>query len=307
LSGTLGATDLETPALLTYSLNADGSGGTGPIFTAKGGTVTITNQTNGAFTYQPDTSAGDKRGLDSFDYQVSDPDGTTDSATKIVIIDQKIMPLGDSITQGTVTPTIPFEERVGYRKPLYDTLIASGYTFDFVGSLDHGSAVLVDFDHEGHGGWTAFDIAWGQNPGTDGVFPWLDSNPADIILLHAGTNDLSNTDEFDIADILDEIDRWENSAGGNPVTVILARIIDQNPINPDVTTFNQKVAAMANERISNPLNPAFPDDIIVIDQQSALVYPGDLSDSLHPNSAGYAKMANVWFNDALAGVIDKCP
>ena len=75
LAGTLSATDPDTPALLTYSLNADGSGGNGPIITAKGGTVTITDQTTGAFTYQPDTTAGDKRGVDTFDYQVSDTEG----------------------------------------------------------------------------------------------------------------------------------------------------------------------------------------------------------------------------------------
>ena len=222
------------------------------------------------------------------------------------------MPLGDSITQGSVFNGGDFgaaEFRVGYRKPLFDTLGISGYTFDFVGSLSHGSALLSDSDHEGHGGWTAFDIAWGQNPGTDGVFAWLDNNPADIILLHAGTNDLANTTEFDIADILDEIDRWENSAGGNPVTVILALIIDQDPINPDVTTFNNNVLAMADRP-----DITAGDDIIVVNQQDALVYPGDMSDNVHPNDNGYAKMANVWL-DALTNVnpntnevvLDKCP
>ncbi|MGB5409828.1 MAG: hypothetical protein WBN43_23960, partial [Thiogranum sp.] len=192
-----------------------------------------------------------------------------------------------------------------------------GYTFDFVGSFSDGSALLSDSDHEGHGGWTAFDIAWGQNPPSDGVFVWLNNNPADIILLHAGTNDFANTTEFDIADILDEIDRWENSAGGNPVTVILARIIDQDPFNGVVTTFNNNVRAMAEDRFNNPLNPAYPDDIIIVDQQAALSYPADMSDSVHPNDNGYARMANVWL-DALTKIpqdrpdrsevaLDKCP
>ena len=311
LTGTLSATDPDTPSLLTYRLNADGSGGDGPIITAKGGTVTLTDRNTGEFTYLPDTTAGDKRGVDSFDYQVSDADSGESSATETVVVDETIMPLGDSITQGSVFNGVDFGDaatRVGYRKPLSNGLLISGYTFDFVGSLSHGSALLSDAEHEGHGGWTAFDIAWGQNPPTDGVFVWLDSNPADIILLHAGTNDLANTTEFDTADILDEIERWENSASGNPVTVILALIIDQDPINPDVTAFNQKVWEMAGNRITAG------DDIIRVNQQAALDYPDDLSDAVHPNDGGYSSMANVWL-DALTNVypntnevvLDKCP
>ena len=315
-SHTLNANDPDS-ILLTYTLldPADGTpAGNGPITTANGGTVEITDNTTGDFTYVPGTSAGDKRGLDSFQFRVSDTGGQSSSATESVIVNQTIMPLGDSITQGVVCITevdgdcdfgAP-EDRAGYRKPLYDTLITSGYTFDFVGTLDQGSAVLVDFDHEGHGGWTAFDIAWGQNPGTDGVFPWLDSNPADIILLHAGTNQLSITDESDIEDILDEIDRWENSADGNPVTVILARIIDRDSKdNAAVAAFNDAVEAMANSRI------AAGDDIIIVDQQQAVNYDYDtdmldMSDNLHPTDNGYAKMAPVWF-DALETELDKCP
>ena len=296
-SGILSATDPDAD-LLMYSFPGGSTDTT--LTTAKGGTVTITNQTTGAFTYQPDMAAGDKRGTDSFDFQVSDPDGGVSSATETVVIDQTIMPLGDSITQGSVFNGFDFgteEFRVGYRKPLFDTLGASGYTFDFVGSLSHGSAVLADFNHEGHGGFTAFEI-WG------GVFNWLVDNPADVILLHAGTNDLDNTNVTEIADILDEIDRWEDpfsNPGGNPVTVILALIIDRDSKdNPVVAALNDAVKSMANLRI------AAGDNIIIVDQQQAVDYPTDYSDALHPTDDGYAKMAPVWFN-ALENVLDKCP
>ena len=296
-SGILSATDPDAD-LLMYSFPGGSTDTT--LTTAKGGTVTITNQTTGAFTYQPDMAAGDKRGTDSFDFQVSDPDGGVSSATETVVIDQTIMPLGDSITQGSVFNGFDFgtdEFRVGYRKPLFDTLGASGYTFDFVGSLSDGSAVLADFNHEGHGGFTAFEI-WG------GVFNWLVDNPADVILLHAGTNDLINTNVTEIADILDEIDRWEDpfsNPGGNPVTVILALIIDRDSKdNPVVAALNDAVKSMANLRI------AAGDNIIIVDQQQAVDYPTDYSDALHPTDDGYAKMAPVWFN-ALENVLDKCP
>ena len=66
--------------------------------------------------------------------------------------------------------------------------------------------------------------------------------------------------------------------------------------NPLVTTFNNSVAVMAQDRISNPINPAFPDDIIIVDQQTALVYPDDMDDNLHPKQVGYEKMAGEWLN-----------
>jgi len=308
LAGTLNATDPETPALLTYSLNADGSGGVGPIVTAKGGTVTITDQTTGAFTYQPDTSAGDKRGSDTFDYQVSDPDGAVSSSTETVIVDQTIMPLGDSITQGTIDGTTvpsspPPSTAVGFRKPLYDLLTTAGYPFDFVGTLNDGYAVAnFDPDHEGHGGWRADEIAWGKAGGypTDGVRAWLDANPSDIVMLHIGTNGLTVNTDIDVEAILDEIDLWEASAGGNHVTVVLALITDWNPLNPDVPAYNSNLVTMANNRIASG------DDIVVVNQHDALTYPIDMGDNLHPNTNGYAKMANVWFA-ALTNLVDKCP
>ena len=303
LKGTLTAADPETPSLLTYSLNADGSGGMGPIITSQGATVTITDPTTGAFTYQPDTDAGDKRGRDSFAYQVHDPDGAVGSSTQTVIVDQTIMPLGDSITKGTINSGPPPATRVGYRKPLYDSLLAAGFTFDLVGTESNGYDVPnFDYNNEGHGGWTAAEIAWGRNGGypTDGIRAWLDANPADIILLHIGTNQLTRNTDVDVASILNEIDLWETSASGNHVTVVLALIIDQNPINPDVVVYNSHLVTLANNRIANG------DDIIVVNQHDALTYPDDMGNDLHPNKNGYAKMSNVWFN-ALENLVDKCP
>ena len=309
LVGNLAATDEETPTMLSYSLlNPDGSDAGLNLTTANGGTVTITDPTTGSFTYQADTRPGNKRGIDTFDYQVSDPEGATTRATETVIVSQKIMPLGDSITMGVDTTggALPFDKRIGYRLSLHEQLTSSNYMVDFVGSLESGSMAvprLDDDDHEGHSGWTAFDIAWGRvMNGSDGVFAWLEQNPTDFILLHIGTNDLDNASN-DVASILDEIDRWEkNSANGNPVTVVIARIIDWAPINPDVNRVNNSVEKMVSRRTN--------DNIIIVDQQTGagLNYTvgGDMSDQVHPNSSGYDKMADVWFS-GLSPLLDKCP
>jgi len=61
--------------------------------------------------------------------------------------------------------------------------INTNYSFDFVGSLNAGPETF-DNDHEGHGGWTASQLAVN-------IFSWLRNNPAEIVLLHAGTNSLT--------------------------------------------------------------------------------------------------------------------
>jgi len=303
-SGTLSATDLDS-ALLSYSL-PDGSTDTS-LTTAKG-EITL-DSTTGDFTYKP-LIDGD-RGRDTFTYQVIDTDGGVATATETVIVGQTIMPLGDSITDGFTGAGVPAQAvRVGYRLPLYDKLIMSDYPFDFVGSLSSGWDLFdpeVEFaDHEGHRGWDASEIALGRiGDGTDDISYWLGQHPTDVVLLHIGTNGPLPQGDLDVEVILDRIEDWENSAGGNPVTVILARIIDWVPHNPDVTDFNDTVESMANDRIANG------DDIILVDMENGALLDyriavGDMGDALHPNDKGYAKIANVWF-DALTNVLDKCP
>jgi lysophospholipase L1-like esterase len=191
------------------------------------------------------------------------------------------MPLGDSITYGTNSTGI-----VGYRRPLYQLLTGAGYNVDFVGSQTDGSPTDFDRNHEGHRGWRADQIR-------DNITGWLNSTPADVILLHIGTNDISQDQgaanpAAEIAQILDLIDAWE--AVNNEVWVVLARIINRNDFRSGITTtFNGLIQDLADSRI------AAGDKIIVVDMESALDYPADLSDTVHPNDTGYGKMAAVWF------------
>ena len=197
----------------------------------------------------------------------------------------RIMPLGNSITYG-----YPGDE--GYRKDLYLDLVDAGYDVDFVGSLSDG--VGFDSDHEGHIGWYTAQIR-------NYVYGWLVTNPADVILLHVGTNNIINGQPpaevvAEAQDILDNIDRWQSDYE-ETATVILARIIltGNETINTAITTYNDELEAMASARIANG------DRIIIVDMQNALSYPGDLIDGFHPTPTGYAKMANVWY-DALVSL-----
>lgn len=342
LPGTLPATDPDnTPGGLLFSLNADGSGGAGPINTPKG-QVVITDQLTGAFAYTPNAQPS-PRGTDTFQYHVEDTAGGVAVGTATVIIDPKIMPLGDSITQGiTATPfQPPLSNRVGYRQPLWDQLRASGFHVDFVGSRVIGDAVqstdpTFDPDNNGYAGATEADILNGGNDGEtgnafSGIYNLLTVHPADIILLHIGTNDLTvsspDTTATGVQQILAEINNWEETnANGNPVAVILARIIDQcaNPGtncgggDPDVTTYNNNLDGIFST--VSAMNPSMrPDEMQEVDQWSALLIPNTTEpdpalygNTLHPNDAGYLKMTTVWFN-ALTdpakrpSIMAKCP
>jgi lysophospholipase L1-like esterase len=196
----------------------------------------------------------------------------------------RIMPLGDSITSG-----VDSTNNNGYRKSLYLNLSAAGYNFKFVGSQTDGN--FADPNHEGHSGWHADTI--GTNDILGQTYNFLAANPADIILLHIGTNDISidEQDANEVSNILDEIDRFSTD-----IKVILALIINRQNYSPETTQFNNDVSNMAQNRI------AAGDDIIVVDMESALDYTTDMADNIHPNDTGYAKMAEVWYN-ALEGCL----
>jgi len=68
----------------------------------------------------------------------------------------RIMPLGDSITRGSVSGVIPDDPRyyVSYRKALRDILVSAGYEIDYVGSELSGDAVFDDDSTRGTAGGT---------------------------------------------------------------------------------------------------------------------------------------------------------
>lgn len=91
----------------------------------------------------------------------------------------RYMPFGDSIT-----------EIICWRALLWDKLQTTPYaTTNFVGSgktENNCGNTKYDRDNEGHSGFQAINIA-NQNQ-LDG---WLKTNPADVITMHLGTNDIA--------------------------------------------------------------------------------------------------------------------
>jgi acyl-CoA thioesterase I len=199
--------------------------------------------------------------------------------------DIRIMPLGDSITQGNAT-------HISYRRGLWLRLRQAGYAVDFVGSTQEqfGGTILpgdFDRDHEGHWGWR-----------TDEVLPqieaWSRKAQPDIVLVHLGTNDLAkypsvNSIDSTVAELRSLIQTLRRV---NPrVKVLLAQIIPLWGSEEKFRQFNRQVEQLA-QQMSTPESR-----VMAVDQFTDFdpMTGKDTYDGCHPSSSGEAKMVDRWF------------
>jgi hypothetical protein len=238
----------------------------------------------------------------------------------------RIMPMGDSITTDSAVEQTRAKDDwfSGYRRPLWNDLKTNGFPVDFVGSEPFGDFAKPVFDHQhaAFPGITTMELfsellLKGHNPVLLSLIPFLPDDynflaevypdynqqrtsansisylsefPTDIILLHIGTNGLTNSNLEEnlnaLVQILDHVDSMDER-----ITVVLAKIINRSQqLNHQPTIdFNVQIGILAQQRIAEG------DKIIVVDQEHALIYPDDMSDNLHPNMNGYDKMAGVWY------------
>ncbi len=238
----------------------------------------------------------------------------------------KIMPLGNSMTEGWMDGTETPGQRKAYRHDLKLLLTAAGYNIDFVGSKSTGCDYFADCENAGISGTrdqyletmliSGYDPRWGIQE-TSG--PYLDVFNPDIILLSIGTNDITHdgtADEPDavanqrVSGILDQIDAYEARAH-KQVTVFLALIINRRklsngneaPRTYTTSLWNNTIKAMAQTRINNG------DKIVIVDMEhdAGFNYNYNSPDfcatdpqGLHPSAAGYSKMANLWYQKFIA-------
>lgn len=199
----------------------------------------------------------------------------------------KIMPLGDSITEGenTVNP-VPGT----YRTQLWNNFLADNLRIDFVGSESNGPNNLGDKDHEGHGGWTIDKI------NTLVANNLLQTYRPDVILLMIGTNNLGGdsvtTTYTKLSNIINQITDL------SPDTQLLvAAIAPRDPV------IKGEYLANKTEKF-NALIPDLVDDKVTEGKKVTFVDVGgsvsveDLVDGTHPNQIGYSKMGDTWY-DAL--------
>ncbi|NLX48746.1 MAG: carbohydrate-binding protein [Methanospirillum sp.] len=212
----------------------------------------------------------------------------------------KVMPLGDSITRGGSWTTSPYPS---YRYYLDESLRASGYSLDFVGSTSTAfTKFAFDQNHEGHGGYTT-----GMMVGTPSFSPlaaWLASSPApDIVLLHVGTNDALEGIPLAtrIANMKKIVSILRQKNPG--VRVLMAQIIPTGDAGLNskglLLDFNRALPSIA-AGLSTPTSP-----VAVVDLFTG--YDGvadNQPDGIHPKTSGERKMAGAWHR-ALAPVLSR--
>jgi lysophospholipase L1-like esterase len=188
----------------------------------------------------------------------------------------RVMPLGDSITEGTQVPG-------GYRIGLWQRFTSNGYRVDFVGSQFNGPSSLGDHDHEGHPGWRIDQI-------DANIVGWLQTFTPHTVLLHIGTNDVLQNFNLSgapgrLSTLIDHITNTATTA-----EVFVAQITPLANASQDsaARTFNAAIPGIVQSKVNAGKH------VHLVDMHSALT-TADLTDGIHPNAGGYDKMAATWF------------
>ena len=223
------------------------------------------------------------------------------------------MPLGDSITRGKGGST--------WRLFLKDLLDRSGIDFLFVGSCPHapnygepwGAAYLAleealgnNIEHEGWGGLKISDIIEFKDNPDHPDYPdftieeLLLKNPADIILLMIGTNDILN--QYKLVRAPERLNNLISKITTNSNAHLLVSTIPPNyaeqeiDLNAEVKLFNSQIPAIVTTWQSSGFK------VSLVDAGNKLSREDMLQDGLHPNIYGNQKIAASWF-DAILEVI----
>jgi len=185
----------------------------------------------------------------------------------------KILPLGDSITEGG--------GQICYRPALAKRLKDAGHDVAFVGPKEAPAGLR----HGGYGGKNAEQIA-------KLYAGFHASTPADIVLIHAGHNHFA--DQKPVPGILRATESMiANARKANPkVTILLAQVITSGklPKYSYLPELNQQLTHLAN-KLHRP-----EQRVLLVDQATGFDWKTDtVADRVHPNAQGAAKMADRWF------------
>ena len=185
------------------------------------------------------------------------------------------MPLGSSSTVGTGSLAT-----AGFRGPLEVLLADDRIAYDMVGSQQSGPPSLPDHDHEGHAGWTMVRMQ-------PFIARWVTRQHPDVILLQVGTNDLiTGTSAPVTARRLDTMLTTIRAA--SHAYVIVAGVWAPLPAHALARAeYSRLASAVVSRHRTTHQATTFVDT-------STLLTPTDLFDGLHPDQAGYRKIATLW-------------
>lgn len=199
----------------------------------------------------------------------------------------EIMPFGESTT----------EAPPAYRKKFCDLIIADGLSIDMIGPNSDGPGLSYDSDNAGFIGITCSLLI-------DKLYSDCNGYSPDIVLLWEGTNDCGWN--------------YQNFTDNHPIIDELSLLIDSICLKyPNALVFVGSIPPMAstsyayfgvaktNAAIYNEAMPgmiaakaASGKKVHFVDARSLSIHTDISADSIHPNQAGYDKMA-VLFYDAV--------
>lgn len=212
----------------------------------------------------------------------------------------RIWCLGDSITKGNSTATIP---RASYRKELFSRLNVAGLNYDFVGTRNNGDSSYpewTDQDHDGWGSHTSGNILNGDYAGSideafSGVASVVSAVNPDVVLLHIGTNDYNLPTTTSMSNISGIISAVRN-------------------YNPNVTFFVANMIPIGKAQFqaaNNALASAITSEVEAFSNENSPVHLVDMregynmtwfTDLVHPDSRGEAFIAEQWSNAIITHV-----
>jgi lysophospholipase L1-like esterase len=210
----------------------------------------------------------------------------------------RIMPIGDSITEGG-------DGTGGFRRPLFDLFTAAHGMPNLVGSRNmrqNDPANFVDQDHDGYSAYRIDQIAsgkgfWNALPIEERLRLW---DPA-IVTLHAGTNDAQQNRFFDgnpntgLPPVIDRLDALVSRiVAFNPaIYVVVAQIVPANPPATEETAdYIRRLNALMPAMVAR--HQALGHRVSMVDMYTPmLAYPHP--DGIHPSTEGYQVMGRLWF------------
>ena len=221
---------------------------------------------------------------------------STPAPTEVI----RIMPLGDSLTEGAYP-----EGHASYRGFLRAKLIRNGYTnIDFVGDRylqAHGDIEPYDKEHAGHGGYTIGPdtYRWCKTCETTGVHEhikgWLSVSKPDIILLLIGINDLfnpenhpedyANTAPQRLKELVDHIQELSPEA-----KILVSSLLQVNWTDAD--KFEYRAINAAAQEIGNA---SHTDHVYFVDLNAIDLSDEDYFDGVHLGPKGAEKVADGWY------------
>lgn len=199
------------------------------------------------------------------------------------------MPMGDSITEGYRSTGYG-----GYRAPLFHLALSHQQSITFVGSAPpHGPAkvdgVAFPQANEGIGGRRIADLV--------GIVPTtITTNKPHILLLEIGTNDISEGSSSmasQLGNLLDKI-----LAADPKLLVVVATVIPTTTDSKTATVeaYDKMIPALVKSRADAGKHIQLVDMFGTFTSNTKYKTAYFKStDDLHPNDAGYALMADVWY------------